>query len=1005
MERNTDMSILWQLKAIGNSSGDIRINEKTYTLDHRTGTYEWTGGQPDMIEIRSERGKFADSEDSFLYCFFQIDPGKENIEITAKFEVLAMDGIPDRQTGYGILAADTVYSEGSDSMCRHRNHLLLGRFRTAEGEDHGYGLRAVGGYTDPEAAEYEPVRRLDPTRVFRIRTEKDEILPGDTCTFGLRKTDCGFHAVIRKGDETETILFPGCDFLLRQDKERIYVGFAAAGKIRLRISDISVIANDGKCSETPESAIRCVIPDYPFRRDMFNDMPWGEAGQQKSERTVLYAAPDGKAEQNGSEAAPMELGAALDAAADGTEIVLLDGVYRLKEPLYLSSRSGGSFQKRITVRAQHLRHAVLDGSEMLKKAPLMILRGKYWILEGLVFQNSPLSGLMICGSGNRIHHCVARHNGDTGILICAYPGDGREKWPAYNLVEDCDSYDNCDPVRCNADGFGAKLSLGKGNGFYRCIAHHNIDDGFDFYTKSIIGPIEPVILDRCIAYENGRTLEDRFVRKNHSGGTGFKLGGENQAVEHELWNCMAFLNEQNGFSTNSNPAVRLHYCTAIDNGRENRRNGFVFTCNRKKVQPDWIKEGLIPSITNGGRRRDFPIYSLRFRNALGRGIRPLRKDDGSIDLQGLGERKILHRNAGAVIETGRKRPILMMIASLGGGGAERVTSILASAFSRQYPVYLLYLFSKSETYPIAPEVHVIDGSWSRGTPLEKYLHIPVRWPFRAYTIFRTKQKNRIDVTISMLQKPNQYNSLIRWRDLRIMSERNDPSRKPANYFEDEKHFFTRADRVVFQSIRVQGMFSEQIRARSTIIRNPISVSCYADAVPEHRIVTVGRYIDQKNHELLIRAFQIFYRTHPSYTLHLYGDGELREALQALILELRLQEAVFLEGFKDDIHAQISSAKMFVLSSDYEGMSNALMEAMMMGLPCISTDCTGSDELLEDGQTGLLVPVGDADALAAAMGRVADDEDLCRRLREQAQLQSLDFEVDKVVRAWERVMFR
>ena len=83
-------------------------------------------------------GKFADSEDSFLYCFCQINPRKENIEISAKFEVLDMDDIPDNQTGFGILAADTVFSEGNDgsgSTTRHRNHLLLGRFRTADGRE------------------------------------------------------------------------------------------------------------------------------------------------------------------------------------------------------------------------------------------------------------------------------------------------------------------------------------------------------------------------------------------------------------------------------------------------------------------------------------------------------------------------------------------------------------------------------------------------------------------------------------------------------------------------------------------------------------------------------------------------------------------------------------------------------------------------------------------------------------------------------------------------------
>ena len=107
----------------------------------------------------------------------------------------------------------------------------------------------------------------------------------------------------------------------------------------------------------------------------------------------------------------------------------------------------------------------------------------------------------------------------------------------------------------------------------------------------------------------------------------------------------------------------------------------------------------------------------------------------------------------------------------------------------------------------------------------------------------------------------------------------------------------------------------------------------------------------------------------------------------------------------NIHEEIKEAEIFVLSSDFEGMSNALMEAMMMGLPCISTACTGSDELLKDGVNGLLTPVGDADALAKALSRLADNEKLRGTISKNAQLYSLDFEKEKVIRAWERIMFR
>lgn len=994
----------WKLKAIGNAKGQVTAAGAVYPLASGGGELCFSDDfAADEIEIVSERGKFADSQDSFLYLYTEIDPCKENMELSARFEVLESDMIPDRQTGYGILAADTAFS-GDESIegkeCRHRNHLLCGRFRTAYGMDHGYGLRAVGGYSSPAADEYTPVRSLDPTRAFGEQEKTDDICPSDICYFRLGKNDEGFSASMRKDadGEWESISFPGCDCLMQQDRERIAIGIAVAGKIRLKVSDISVKKTSGRSSRTPEDAFRCVIPDYPFLRNLFCDTGPAASVRQSHPDTVLYVSPGGIPSGAGTMEDPLDLHTAFSIAGEGTELILLDGIYQMKAPVYLGTSSGGAFQKKIHVHAEHPRRAVLDGSGLNVKAPLVVLRGRYWNLEGLVFQNSPLPGILICGSGNLIRNCEARRNGDTGILICAYPGEDRDRWPSYNSIEDCDSWDNCDPFRCNADGFGAKLSVGKGNVFFRCVAHHNIDDGFDLYTKSILGPVEPVLLDQCIAYENGRTLEGGCVRPEHSGGTGFKLGGERQPVAHELWNCLAFLNEQCGISSNSNPLARLHRCTSLCNGTGEPCDNFR---HYKADGSGCRMENLFPPIS--GRLRKLAALPRlgSFAGDLEHGVRPLRNDQGEL-IMPWSSAGVRGQRSGAVIGTGRKQSLLFMISTLGGGGAERVTTILASEFSKRCQVCLLHLNRNNRRYPVAEGVKVIDCS-AEGNLFRKLFHIRFSFPFKAFAVLRVKRRYHIDTTVSMLHKPNRYNSLIRWRDRRIMSERNDPSRKPENEFRDAKKNYAAADHVVFQSERVKGLFSEKIQEKSTIIRNPIAVSCYADRHPKKRIVTVGRYARQKNHDLLIRAFANFRQSHPDYTLHLYGDGELRDHLRSLIDEMHLEKEVFLEGFRDDIHGSIRDARMFVLSSDYEGMSNALMEAMMMGLPCISTACTGSDELIEHEKTGLLVPVNDEQALAFAMGRLAEDEELCRRLSDQAQLCSLDYTVDRVIRAWERIL--
>lgn len=997
----------WTLKAIGYSGGYVKTEKETYHITSADSEICFSDdGLPEKIEVLSERGKFADSEDSFLYLFCEIDPCRHNIALSARFEVPEQETVPDYQTGYGILAADTAFSGNKGKggeLCRHRNHILSGRFRTYDGRNHGYGMRVVAGYTSPEADEYKPVRKLDPSRTWDVGEKEDSILPGDDCTFRLIKTSDGFLADMQKeGHAFEKIFFPGCSFLMKQDKGSISVGFAVAGKIRIRLSDIHADLSAGSCSDTPEDEIRCIIPDYPFRRTRFDDSGSISHKDSHVKKSVLFVSPDGSSSNDGTQTGPLDLNTALSEAGEGTDIVLLDGQYVLKEPLYLPSGSGGNCSEKARMRAQHPGNAILDGSELKEKVPLVILRGRYWILEGLVFQNAPASGLFVCGSGNLIRSCEARHNGDTGILLCAYPGEGRENWPSYNTIEDCDSYDNCDPVFCNADGFGAKLSVGKGNLFFRCISHHNIDDGFDLYSKSIYGPIGPVTLEKCIAYENGATLGNTHRRKGNSGGIGFKLGGEHQPAAHELWDCMAFMNVQKGFSSNTNPAVRLYYCTSYLNGRRNQQDDYHFYC-RGGISPSWIFEGTKPRITDRGKEKRERL-PFRFRKSvLLDGERPKRREDGSICLPWTG-RRIIREHRGALLEP-EQRSILFLITTVRGGGAERVTTVLASELSKKYPTYLLTMYSDPRSYWISSDVRRIDGSWSKGTPLEKIFGNRIRWPFKAFTILRAKQKYHIDTTISMLHKPNLYNGMIRWMDRRILSERNDPSQKPVKEFEDAKRSFERGEHVVFQSEFVQKLFSEKIRAKSSIIRNPISVTAYADPAPGDRIVTVGRYIEQKNHVLLIRAFDLFRRTHPSYTLHLYGDGELRGSLQELIEELHLENTVFLEGFRNDIHPCIKDARMFVLSSDFEGMSNALMEAMMMGLPCISTECTGSTELIENGKTGLLVPLGDEAALSGAMTKLADDDVLWEKIRDQAQLSSIEFEKGRVIRAWERIIVR
>ena len=183
-----------------------------------------------------------------------------------------------------------------------------------------------------------------------------------------------------------------------------------------------------------------------------------------------------------------------------------------------------------------------------------------------------------------------------------------------------------------------------------------------------------------------------------------------------------------------------------------------------------------------------------------------------------------------------------------------------------------------------------------------------------------------------------------------------------------------------------------------VIPNPLEPKeePYAGA-REKRIVAVGRLNVQKNHKLLLRAFAAFTKGHSGYVLEIYGQGEQEAELRALAGKLEIDGSVIFKGFSTHVLSDIRTASMYVLSSDYEGISNSMLEAMALGLPVIATDCPigGSRMYIRDGVNGLLVPVGDAGALAGAMGKLADDPAIGERLGAEAVKLREELTVSKI----------
>ena len=350
------------------------------------------------------------------------------------------------------------------------------------------------------------------------------------------------------------------------------------------------------------------------------------------------------------------------------------------------------------------------------------------------------------------------------------------------------------------------------------------------------------------------------------------------------------------------------------------------------------------------------------------------------------------------------RRILFLISSLYGGGAERVCCILASALAEKHDVAILYACSDGRSYPLDERVRTVQMKWRNdgpGHPLQK-LQRPF---FRFLSCRRLKREFRPDTVISFLLEMNLLNVLSGGKSRRICSERCNAAKVDGGRrFSLTKWIYRRADAVVFQSRMVQGLYDKRVRAHSTVIPNPVRVGMRACEKRAHRIVNIGRLVDQKNQAMLIRSFAKFRRRFPDYTLTIYGEGEKLGELRRLTHDLNLDPYVEFPGNVQDVHQRIADAEMFVLSSDYEGMSNALLECMDMGIACISTACEGSVDIISDGENGLLVPVGDEDALADAMCRLGGDGSLRKRLETRAASDMKALAPERIVRQWEEVIF-
>lgn len=350
------------------------------------------------------------------------------------------------------------------------------------------------------------------------------------------------------------------------------------------------------------------------------------------------------------------------------------------------------------------------------------------------------------------------------------------------------------------------------------------------------------------------------------------------------------------------------------------------------------------------------------------------------------------------------RRIAFYINVLTKGGAERVMSQLANQFAEHgYEVFLITSFQGQGEYSLSDKVKRLNLEKEQdfGNRLQRNVRLVEKLRY-------VLKKIKPAVLISFMQEPN-FRAIMATRGLNIktiISVRNDPNMEYAGKVGEFVgiHLLPMADGCVFQTEEARKWFPVKLQKKSKIIFNEVSTTFFDKnwRAEDQRIVTVGRLTEQKNQKMLIEAFYNISDEFPECTLEIYGEGPLREDLQRQITSYGLNNRIFLKGEVDNIPEVLSKASLFVLPSNYEGMPNALLEALAVGVPSISTDCPcgGPRMLIKNEENGLLIRSENIGDLKDAIKKVLGNKYFSRKLSVNAKESAKKFRPDFVFGKWE-----
>lgn len=615
--------LTWQAITFGQSTD---LNFGSTILPEKVGTNEvLVNGQPakpgplaDSFTVESRGGKLANSHEGVTFYYTKL-PTDVNFTISA---TISLDQLgpetgskPNRQEGAGIMVRDIIgeprldpQPEGLEEFPAASN-MVMNVLRANKKATNGL-VNINGNFRD---GIYQP------WGTGGNRMSRDEFIKG--VPFGsdkpykmsLTRTDTGYIVSYDNGEQQQTQELKGANanIVEVQDKEFQYVGFFASRNAKITVSDVQLSLSEANTEDAPlykakldnvvlqqASPDKSAIADYTLQSranysgtfsisqdgknlvenravsagELFSFDTTLKANQQQFDVTytpvegpdltpktysqkiekVTLADPMNITVNPAGDNGRLDLATAIELVAPGGTITLEPGTY---EGITLPVTASGTPEKTKNLIAKD---GVRFTGDIMHEA-------NYWNVANIEVDGARY---IVHGSHNHFKHMLTHDAPDTGFQITSNSGIGRALWASYNVVEDSESYNNMDESQINADGFAAKMRVGDGNTFIRCVSHHNIDDGWDLFNKVEDGENGVVTILDSIAFKNGQTLT--VNEKGGTRGNGFKLGGEGLPVAHVVKNSLAFQNNMDGFTDNFNPgALVLENNVSIDNVRFN----------------------------------------------------------------------------------------------------------------------------------------------------------------------------------------------------------------------------------------------------------------------------------------------------------------------------------------------------------------------------------------------------------------------------------------------------